>query len=553
MKSNIFNLKVVSCILFLGMIAFNGCREDEEIFEKTRLFRPVLSQDLFSIGNTIVVNMGKMKEAVSYTLEVSRDTFNTIEYLIEIDTNYVVVNRQLIGEQLFWNTLYQLRVTAKAENEVYNSRPADLGSVRTQRFPTILNIPASDDVIDVAARVTWIQAGALVTGAKVYSASDLQLNKPLLDQQFVSPEENSKGEVIVTGLEPATAYQIAIYSGEDLRGWVNYTTLVEDIDPAAPGVIDVRQNESATAITDAVSMAPDGSVILVKKGMVYDLPRTGLNKSITIRGAYGFGRQKAKLMAAGGWDILENSAIDHIRFIDVEIRGGNYSAHYVFNPQRSNVSVREIVFENCDLGTLRGIMRIRGNIEIDNFEIRNTLVDSIGGYGILTTDTNPNSSKPTARVNNILLQNSTFNKIQAGITSRNNSTSILIEGCTFANFLSGSNFIFRYRGGNENNNVTSGVIIRNSIFGHGWDESKTENYAIRGMEGFVNTTLDIVNTYSTKEFSFSNSEIPGFPIGNYNGGQSTLWQNPAQNNFNFKDLGFVGRFGTGDPRWRVKI
>ena len=51
----------------------------------------------------------------------------------------------------------------------YDSKTSDLGNVRTQRFPTILNIPQAYDVTDIAARVTWDCLGAPVTGIKVFA------------------------------------------------------------------------------------------------------------------------------------------------------------------------------------------------------------------------------------------------------------------------------------------------------------------------------------------------------------------------------------------------
>ena len=542
-------------VLFSSLLLLFACKEEDELFPETRLFRPVLAEDLRADGNSIIVNLGKLKRAVSYTIEVSRDSFETIDYTLQADTNYVVIDDALLaGDPLFWNTLYQVRATAHAADPQYDSKVSDLGSVRTERFPSILNLPATYDVTDVAARVSWTVAGALVTQIKVFSSTDLKLLTPLMEFD-VSSADQAAGESVVNGLDPSTSYQIAIYSSGTLRGWADYRTLAPDIDPSAPGVIDIRAHEDPAAVANAVAAAADGSIILVKRGMTYDLPQDDLNKSITIRAAYGFGPQKAKLYTTGNWNIANGANIDHIRFIDLELRGEDFGGDYIFNPQRDNVFVGEVLFENCEIGTVRGIMRIRNTIEIDNFKIINCVVDSLGGYGILTTDTNP-SSPMTAHVNNIVLQNSTFNKVQAGITSRNNSQSILIDGCTFSNFITGGsgNYIFRYRGGSGNNDVINGIAIRNSIFGPGWDAAGTMTYAIRGKDGLPNTNIEVVNTYSTAEFSFqAGFEIPGFPIGNYGGSQTHLWVDPFGNNFNFKDGSFSGRFDSGDPRWREKL
>jgi len=531
---------------------FNACtKDDEQTYEKTRLFRPVLNVDLYSINNTIVVNMGSLKNTIGYTIEVSRDTFATIEYTVESDVSYVILGEDNLGEGLFWNTLYQVRATAHAEDPQYDSKPSDLGSVRTNRFPTILNLPEVYDVTDIAARVSWTPLGAPVTGMKVFAASDLKLKTPLFPEMVVTSQEQLDGESFVNGLQPATAYQIAIYSDGVLRGWVNYTTKVADIDPNAPGVVDIRADESPSAVENAVLAAADGAIILVKRGVTYDLPSTALNnKSITIRGAYGFGEQKAKLYTTGNWNIASGSNIDHIRFIDLELRGAKYDANYIFNPSTGNTNVNEILFDNCKIGTLRGIMRLRGNnATINNFEIRNSVVDSIGGYGLLTCDTAiPTPPATSATVNNIKLVNSTFNKLLYLFNSYNASQTISFESCTFANY----NVIFRYRGAE----VTGGISIKNSIFGRKWDTTGTATtFDVTAIDsGLANTNFDIGNNYTTSDLTWVlNKGITALPLSSYSKKQEELWVDTANNNFNFKDTGFAGRYDTGDPRWRVKL
>lgn len=555
MKKNKLNIRAAFFFLISLSGLFFSCKEDE-IAPETRLFRPVLSSDLKAEGNAIIVNMGKLRKALSYTIEVSRDTFETIDYTIESDTNYIVINDELLnGDPLFWNMLYQIRATAHAAAPSLDSRVSELGSVRTERFPTILNMPASYDVTDVAARVSWAVSAEPVTKVKLFAPSDLKLTTPLLEFD-VTESDQTAGETIITGLDPLTTYQVAIYSEEVLRGWTDYKTLEPDIDPTSPGVIDIRADESPAAVANAVAAAPAGSIILVKRGVTYDLPSVALDKSITIRAAYGFGKQKARLYTTGNWNIASGATIDHIRFIDLELRGADYGGDYIFNPQADNTTVGELLFEKCEIGTLRGILRIRNTILIDNYKIINSVVDSLGGYGILTTDTDPNAITPTARVNNIVLQHSTFNKIYSGITSRNNSQSILIDGCTFSNFVLGGsgNYMFRYRGSAGNNDVVNGITIKNTIFGPGWDETETETYAVQGYQGLPNTIFDIVNAYTTSEFSFMGSTgIAALPVGNYSGDQEALWIDPLNGNFNFKDAGFAGRFDSGDPRWRVKL
>lgn len=543
-------------VIFAGVLMFSACEKDDEAFQRTRLFRPVLSQEgLTSERNTIIVNLGAFKDAESYTIEVSRDTFQTVDYTIETDTNYVVINEELVGEELLWDAIYQIRAQAHADDPEYDSRVADLGSVRTQRFPTILEIPAAFDVIDTAARVTWVTAGAPVTGIKVFAADDARLTTPLFEERPVTEEERVAEEAIVSGLEPETEYQIALYSDGELRGWVRYTTKVRDIDPTAPGVIDLRGDENPEAVSNAVASAPDGATILISRGSFYEFPDDNLNKSITIRAAYGFGEEKAQLYTTGNWDIDDNSNIDHIRFIGLELRGEDYTGDYVFNPNRENVYVGEVLFDDCIITNFRGIMRIRTSVVVDEYKIHNSLVDTIGGYGIITTDTDF-ADENTAHVNHIELLNSTFNYIDTGIQSRMNSETVTIMNCTFNNFIVNGGRFFRYRGSDGNNNVTGGITISNSIFGHPWDTSGEGNYSgIQGIgDGLENTNFSIDNVWATSNFSFSDgSEIPGFPSLRYSGTAQELWVAPEAMDFNFRDRSFGGRTNSGDPRWRDEL
>jgi len=537
-------------LLIVGVLAFNACDKDDEFTsEETRLFRPVLNRDLFAQGNSIIVNMGDLKAATGYVVEVSRDTFATIEYTILSDVSLVEVNQSTVGEELFWNTIYQVRAKALAEESEFDSKMADFGNVRTERFPTILNLPVSSDVIDVGARVTWTVSGAPVTGIKVFAADDLKLTTPLFDETPVTPEQQTAGESFVFGLTPETEYQIAIYSGGELRGWVNYTTLPADIDPTLPNVIDLSDSEDRTAVETALTAANDGDIILVKRGAEYDAPSLALNKSVTIRAAYGFGEQKAKLMFPGNFDLEDGANVDHLRFVDLELRGTDWGGKYVINISKT-ATLNEFSIDNCYVTNFRGVFRQKDNPSVvNNFIINNSLLDSINNYGVATCD------KDTARLHNIKLTNSTINRTIYFLVSRSNTESILIENCTLANINETGRQMFRWRGSDGENNVTNGVTIRNTIIGHAWDKSNNESFAIRGVQGMANTIFDVSNTYTVSNFSWVDeaNSIPAIPVGNAGSTQEELWVDPENNNFNFADMTFSGRFDTGDPRWRVEL
>ena len=77
MKIKNLNIKILSFLFVIGLITIMACQKEEEVYPRTRLFQPVLNEDLYSIDNTIIVNLGNMNEAVNYPMKVNRDSFLT--------------------------------------------------------------------------------------------------------------------------------------------------------------------------------------------------------------------------------------------------------------------------------------------------------------------------------------------------------------------------------------------------------------------------------------------------------------------------------------------
>jgi hypothetical protein len=548
-------------VALVGVSLLLACKPEEELVEQTRLFMPVLKKDLSALNNTIIVNMAGAKAATGYTVEVSRDTFKTVDYKVKTDTNYVVLNDQLLsGESLFWNTLYQVRATALAADAVYNSKISDLGSVKTEKFPSILIAPTSADLLDVAARVKWnIATGVKVAKVKVFAKTDLKLITPLATYD-VSEADQKVGITIVKKLLPETNYQLAIYDATGkVQGWDNYLTIKQAVDTKLPNVIDLSESNDATALNTALAMAVEGGIIVLKKGATYTMPTNAFTKSVLITSAYGFGEQKTIITTSGGGVIADGSTIDYIRFSNIEIKGADIGASYVFNPDRATITLlKELTFDNCILSNMRGVLRMRTKFFLTNYNIKNSIVYQIGTYGILTTDTDGTGM---AAVDNIVLQNSTFSKINIFLTSRQLSKSILISDCTLNEVGSNTNasvLLFNWRGTTAaTSNVTNGIKIANCVWGGAWDQAGTPTaVSIRAKSATTLTTTNftIENTYSTSTLSFVvGSEISGFPSFVYAKTATDLWVSPnADLNFNFKDSGFAGRKDTGDPRWRVK-
>ncbi len=557
-------------VVALGVATLFACKPEDEIVEQNRLFMPVLKSELSALNNTITVNIARAKSATGYVLEVSRDTFKTVDYKLKVDTNYVVLNAsKLNNDPLLWNTYYQVRAKALAPDSAYNSKMSDLGVVKTEKFPSILTTPTSADLLDAMVRMKWATStGIKITQVKAFAKADLKLATPLATYDIAAADQ-TVGLTIIKKLKPLTTYQLAIYDASGkLQGWENYTTIAQGVDTSQPNVIDLSESDDPNALATALPNVVEGGIIVLKKGGVYTLSTTvPFTKSVTITSAYGFGDQKTLINTTGGGLIGDGAKIDYIRFVNLEIKGADIGASYVFNPDKTvNTSLAELTFDNCILSNMRGLLRIRRLMFITNFNIKNSIVYSIGNYGILTADTD---GAGNAAVDNITFTNSTFSKINVFLTSKQNSKTVTLESCTFnevgALSTTAAAHLFNWRGTTTAlNNITGGVKIANCIFGQPWnDNASTANLAIRSKNAVSainplgSTNFTITNTYGTADFlQTTANEIGGLPSNSYSKKATDLWTNPNGTyngaNFTLKDATFAGKRDAGDPRWRVQ-
>lgn len=540
------NSKAILFLFLAGLILLNGCKE-EEIYPRTRLFQPVLNEDLYSVDNTIIVNMGKMTDAISYKIEVSRDSFATVLYTVETDTNFVILNAETVGEELLWFTIYQVQATAYADEDKYNSLPSFLGSVRTQKYPSNMGAPTFFDILDTRARVFWTEAGAPINGVKVFAITDERLENPLLEFTLTQADTDSL-EYIVSGLEPSTTYQIAIYSDGVLRGWEIYTTRPPLV--SGDNVVDLTGIDSMDiSLAYRLADVADGSIVILEGGKTYWAKGYAFDKSIDFISGYSFVPALPYIDCSTNFNFKDGSTVDHVTFKDIKLSAsdGGFAGRYVFNVDMS-ATVGEIKFESCQIRLLRGIARLKaGTGSLDKFTITDCVIDSIKDYGILSVDVN------TWICNDILVENTTISRAVTVFTSRNNSNTVTLDGCTIQEAPEYNRPIFRWREVGQDN-VLNGITISNTIWGHGWDLTLLGVY-VDGYDGLASTNWNILNTYTSSEFGWATGKeaIPGFPNFVYTGLVTDLWEDPVNADFTFKDQGFSGKSDCGDPRWRVGL
>lgn len=550
MKIKDVNIKMLALLLFAVALFLQAC-EEERIYPRTRLFQPVLNEDLYSVDNSIIVNLGKMVEAEKYKVEVSRDSFETVLYTLEIDSNYVVLNEENLGEELLWFTIYQVQVTAYADEEAFNSLPSFLGSVRTQKFPSNMGVPTFFDILDTRAKVFWTPVGDPINRIKVFSIEDERLSDPLKTFNLLQADIDSNRYVAI-GLEPLTTYQIAIFSGDVLRGWEIYTTREAQI--SGDNVVDLTNFPDSTEISLKFRLADvaDGSIILLAGGMTYTADGYAFDKSIDFVSGYSFVPALPLIDLSSNFNLVEASNVGYVTFKDIHLTASDdgFNARYVFNINVS-ANLGELKFESCVIRTLRGICRMKdsGPGILDNYTITNCMIDSIRDYGLLTVDI------ASWQCNNILIENTTVSKARGFLGSYTNATSVVIDGCTLHELPEATRIAFRWRGDPGQNDVTDGITISNTIWSHGWDHAESGSSAFDPFDGLESTNWNIVNTYATSEFAVSegNDEIPGFPSVSYPGLTTELWTDPYNSVFDFLDVGFAGKGDSGDPRWRIGL
>ena len=543
-----------------GLGCFTSCSDDDSTM--SRLFRPVLGEDAFTIGLDanqipyITIEWDDYSDADMYVLT-----------LIPTDGSDSIVVETAEATYTFNNLEYDMEYNVKIkatsskipESKVYQT------SVTTLDFPTMLENVSGSDIIDTQARIRW-EGEVQYDTLKVYKVK----NDELAAKIELTETDLQAGEVIVRGLSPKTEYRVEAYMGTVYKGKKLFATSaaedfggIEDEEGNVIGVVDLRNltaDESYKLFDeeyiDSVAAAHGGNVTFVLQGGVtYRMENLKLNSAGTIKFVTGLSLAgEAIFSVSGNFDIQADSHIDgivldKIFFTDNEKKpktDNHYGGTYLFNFDGAGASIDSIVITNCIIKYKRGVMRMKNSTTVNRFIMDNCVLDSIGGFGIANAD------DPGAVVRNIKMTNTTLSngeKTFVGTKGLDEIKSINIENCTFVYCIADSKPFVDYKG-----KVVPEFNIKNCLFGiAGKNTADAVADGITGWSGDAKPACD--KCYFTSDLLWTMDANTGAPKAALDGETLSattdeLFVAPLESNFKLSTHEDVKALkNIGDPRW----
>ncbi len=464
----------------------------------------------------ITLNWEKVKNATAattYTVELSKDELfaNGPEYTFQTETNSITIT----DEQISVRTDFYARIKANAEENKEESKWSVSKKFRITGVQ-YLEVIKYQDILSDQVTVRW-DVSKQVT--------HLTING---DRVNLSASELTNGEKVITGLTPATTYDVVIYDNNADKGIRTFTTKLK-----VP-IGTVKQLNVGDDIKLAIEGASNGDVFVLPQGSTFIASGTIAipnGVSITIFGQEG--PNKPTLKTAGTGFSLPG-ALGDIKFQNISFDGS--SSQYIIN--QSNAAVLEnLIFENCNInGYANTPIRLQaaGAKTIKKLVIDYCIVSNLApsqNYAFIHTNV------ATGLVDNISITNSTFYNIGLGLVLHTGvgASSLLVENCTIYDVSRETRYLIDYGSQNVASTAINNVIL-----------SKTKFPTSNGIR--MASTYKVSNSYQTSDYVVASGTFAG--ITNYSQSSTDLFVNPTNADFTIKDASFAGKSSAGDPRWR---
>lgn len=551
---------------------FSSC-QDDVLTAPTRLFRPIIISD-----NIVAALDADTVPYIQLKWDKYADANQYVVKLIASDgTDSVSITTDSIGcvfRNLKFDKEYNIKIHSINTTNKLQSKDF-ITNVTTPDFPTqLVNIPTSN-VIDTQVRITWNTtdngAATVFDSLKVYNTR----NDSVVITSAVTSDELSAGQKIIRKLQPTTNYRVEAYKNGKYKGKKLFTTTSSESYDGL--VIDLRGLTAtdsykyfsvaatgslyANSVDSIIKANPDQKITFVLQGGVtYRMPNliipstAGNIKFVTGLSLNG----KASFAVSGNFDAAASTVIgglefQKIFFTDAPLEGKgrgigdlNFGGTYLFNFSGANSEIKSIKITDCSIKYKRGILRCKDAATIDLITVDNCIIDSIGGYGVVTADF------ATAKITNITVTNSTLSSCQSlfGGTKQAASpiNSIDIENNTFVYCIANGKYVFDYSGC-----TVASFVLKNCVFGidgrYPADAALTTG--IKGWSGTVVPTAD--GCYFTSDYLWvlttgtttPAAQIPGTTLTT---NTAQTFQDPTKSNFKVTSTD-LKKVKAGDPRW----
>jgi hypothetical protein len=570
MKKIFYKLILIVVAVITCSAIFTSC-QDDVLPAATRLFRPILADDNIVAGLDV--------DTIPY-IKLTWDKYaDANQYVVKVvasdGTDSVTITTDSVS-CLFSNLKFDKEYNIKIHsvNTANSMQSKDyVVAVTTPDFPTQLSNISASNIIDTQVRIIWNTTengiATVFDTLKVYNLA----NDSLTESVKVASDELTSGQKIIKKLQPTTKYRIEAYQNGKYKGKKLFTTTsAESYDGL---VIDLRGLTAAdsykyfTAVNtlyantvDSVIKAnPNQNITFVLQGgVIYRMPTlivpptTGKIKFATGLSLNG----QASFAVSGNFDAAASTVIGGLEFqkifftdapLEAKGRGTgdlNYGGTYLFNFSGPNSEIKSIKISDCSIKYKRGILRCKDAATIDTVTVDNCIIDSIGGYGIVTADF------ATSKITNIKVTNSTLSSCQSlfGGTKQAASpiNSIDIENNTFVYCIPNAGYIFNYSGC-----TVATFNLKNCVFGIGgrYPGDAALTTGIKGWSGTVVPTTD--GCYFTSDYLWLLTTGTTTPVAQIAG--TTLTTNTAQTFADPTKSNFIVTSSVlksakaGDPRW----
>lgn len=536
---NIIKYSFVALIITICTGFLASCNDEDDLGSPDRLFRPQIGET--TVGGTFIkLKWDRYAGAEKYDIEISVDSFVTSLKKVEVDTT------EYTFEGLDYDTRYQLRIRSIGSNIMSDYFVST--DITTSDYPTRLQIPSVEDVIDTQARISWTDVA--YNTLKVYHADTL------FTTITIDPSDNDAKKKIITKLLPNKSYVVKAYididGKEDYQGKRSFKTAAAQIfDGDVVDLRDLSDEESLNYITKAyvdelAVLYPQGVTVVLKGGATYNI-KEAIFLSSDIKFVTGLSLNGYASMAIdANFAAAPSSTVNNIKFEKIFFTEGStkkrtdseFGGTYLFNFNQADGNVDKLTIQDCIIKYKRGVIRQQTTCTINTLTINNCVIDSIGGYGVI------NNSNDNSYIKDIKVTNSTISHAQKLFVGAKKLgiNSLYVENVTTCYTPAASSYLFDYNG----NSIPGGVTIKSCVFGMGW------NGAVHGIRSKT-SSLTVDKSYCTSDLSWVvavGATVPTAPIDdliNLNLTTTELFKNPDQIDFTVTDERI--RSKVGDPRW----